>query len=79
MKWEHSSDFFDKFKKTFGVKYDPNLHAHRLDGPAFKYSQEAEYFYINGKFIATKFNAHRYWNHPEVKRYMLLKAIRELK
>jgi hypothetical protein len=50
----------------------------KLDGPTIIWGNQL-LFFIDGVLIANEINQHLYWNHPEVKKYMLLKALKELK
>jgi hypothetical protein len=71
---------FDKtFESVYGTKPNPEIHQHRLNGPLVEWNDGDLGFFINGELIASKRNKNDYWNHPEVKKYMLLKAIKELK
>ena len=72
--------FAPKYKELTGKDYNYPRHInHRLDGPVFiwhfKTNDKTEAFYING----IRYRKEEYYNHPEVKKYMLLKALKELK
>jgi hypothetical protein len=54
-----------------------NQYKHLLDGPfMFFISNKQEIYYIDNSCIV---NPKLYYNHPDVKKHMLLKAIKELK
>jgi hypothetical protein len=72
-----SEDFRDKFRKAFGVNYNPRIHDHRLDGPASINPDGFENFFIDGIWVTN--DKLEYYSRPDVKKYMLLKAIKGLR
>jgi hypothetical protein len=69
-----SPEFKKEFKETFGMDYKSGIHDHRLDGPAIEWDDGTDWYIINGAII----DETDYMNHPEVKKYLLLKAIKNL-
>jgi hypothetical protein len=68
-------DFDSKFKDTFNFKFNNKLHDHRLDGPVYIWHGEFFHFYLYGN----AYSKEEYYNHPDVKRQLLLKALKNLK
>jgi hypothetical protein len=77
--WHVSDVLTPIIQKEFNEIFQRSTHLNKLDGHTFEYIDDQDNktitFYIDGKYIEES----KYWNHPEVKKYMLLKALKELK